>query len=447
MRILCILTLVCSALTPSSASRAQVDQGVFDHFNGQIRTQHPSWLQSNAWPLSTASDWDDDSIDNQSDILRGTKKADINDAPYGSPYQRLSYPGGDVPKTEGVCTDVVIRSLRNAGLDLQKDLYEDIVKRPSAFPMVKRPNRNIDHRRVKTLLPYFQRHHRSLPTNFVGNERSWAPGDVLFMQLFGDGRPDHVGIVSDRLGASGQPLVINNWAPGYRTDELDVLPLAPVTHRFRVERNQSQRVPKKGLEGIVQQTGVILPPNEQLVVVTADSKASSTAELRLLEKRGAKWVVVFGPKKVALGRSGLRVKKREGDGASPAGVFALGAAFGTDERPRGFKGKYRKVKSGDRWVDDPKSEHYNRWVGNAVPKDWSSAEDLSQYDLAMVIAHNLETPVAGHGSAIFLHTTDDTRTPTAGCTALKKPELKALLRKLDVAKKPFLVQVVADWHP
>ena len=64
----------------------------------------------------------------------------------------------------GVCTDVIIRSVRNAGLDLQKELHEDILKRRSAFPMIRKgkgPDANIDQRRVGTLLPYFQKHWES----------------------------------------------------------------------------------------------------------------------------------------------------------------------------------------------------------------------------------------------------------------------------------------------
>ena len=63
------------------------------------------------------------------------------------------------------------------------------------------------------------------------------------MQLFGDARPDHVGIVSDELGPSGRPLVINNWAPGYHTDALELPEWVPVTHRFRWVSQQTARPP------------------------------------------------------------------------------------------------------------------------------------------------------------------------------------------------------------
>lgn len=215
---------------PSAASSVRRDIGIFSELDGQVVLHAPRWLPNG---FRSRGDADGDGITDQLDILRGAKKADLNDAAYGSPYRKLSYPLGDVPRAEGVCTDVVIRALRNAGIDLQQVVHEDIKRRPRAFPMVKKPNPNIDHRRVKTLLPYFKRHWKALPTAFLGEEPTWQPGDVLFMQLFGDARPDHVGIVSDELGPSGRPLVINNWAPGWHTDALELPKWVPITHRFR----------------------------------------------------------------------------------------------------------------------------------------------------------------------------------------------------------------------
>ena len=216
---------------PERATRLQSDVGIFSEFDGLIALRKPSWLPDGI--DGGGGDADGDEIPDQLDILRGAKKADLNNAAYGSPYRKLRYPNGDVPRDEGVCTDVVARALRNAGIDLQRLVHEDIKHRPRSFPMVKQPNANIDHRRVKTLLPYFKGRWKSLPTSFPGNEETWLPGDVVLMQLFGDARPDHVGIVSDELGRSKTPLIINNWAPGFHTDAQDLLQWVPVTHRFR----------------------------------------------------------------------------------------------------------------------------------------------------------------------------------------------------------------------
>lgn len=181
-------------------------------------------------------DRDGDGIPDQVDILLGAKKTVLNGAAYGGGYQRLKYPGGDVPRTQGVCTDVVIRALRNAGFDLQVLLKRDIERHPKRYPMVRRkPDPNIDQRRVRTLLPWFKAHWRSHDTAPApATVMDWLPGDVVLMDTMRGPGPDHIGILSDRLGDSGFPLVINNWTDGAHTAEMDLLGWVPVTHRFRV---------------------------------------------------------------------------------------------------------------------------------------------------------------------------------------------------------------------
>ena len=462
------------------------DVGIYPEFNAQVRTESPPWLADlqrvQVGPTATqgaayashgtaialtskievrvadlgADDVDGDGIPNQIDVLLGAKKADLNDAQYQSVYRKLQYPGGDVPRNEGVCTDVIVRALRNAGIDLQKEVHQDIKRRPRAFSMVKRANPNIDHRRVKTIFPYFKRHWTSLPVTFKGHEETWIPGDIVFMQTMDDERPDHIGIVSDQLGPSGSPLIINNWTNGYKTDALDLLPAVPVTHRFRWKSSPPMPTQHRGLTGVLHQKELSLPPDaKQVVLVTASSGGSPTAMLRLLEQTRRGWRVVIGPERVALGKMGLKAgigisapattaSKREGDLSSPAGVFKLGKAFGSDS-PAGLRWPYQPVKAGDRWVDDPSSAHYNRWVSDSVTPDWNSAEDLTQYDLAIVIEHNTSSPRKGYGSAIFLHTTEDTTTPTLGCTALPKAKLVHVLKRLRPNKHPVLVQTPAVW--
>src|SRR5690606_32017799 len=149
-------------------------------------------------------------------------------------YHELDFPGGDVPRTEGVCTDVVIRALRNAGYDLQELVAHDIQNRPAAYPMVKKPDPNIDHRRVKTLLPYFQHAFTEFSPSHTDSAFPYLPGDVVFMDMTSAPGPEHIGIVSDTLGQSGFPLIINNWTEGTVTREMDLLGKYRVTHRFRV---------------------------------------------------------------------------------------------------------------------------------------------------------------------------------------------------------------------
>jgi uncharacterized protein YijF (DUF1287 family) len=142
---------------------------------------------------------------------------------------------GDVPREMGVCTDVIIRAVRNAGVDLQVLLNADIKRAPKAYPMVSRANPHIDQRRVKTLLPYFKRHWEAHSARFDDPEDPARPGDVIFMDTFpSKAGPDHIGILSDRLDDQGLPLVINNWTNGTVTAEMDLLTFVPVLHRFRL---------------------------------------------------------------------------------------------------------------------------------------------------------------------------------------------------------------------
>jgi uncharacterized protein YijF (DUF1287 family) len=174
-------------------------------------------------------DQDGDGIVDRLDILVGAKKLLYNHARYIERYVEISYPGGDVPRTEGVCSDTVVRALRNAGIDLQKEVHEDILRAPAAYPMVEKVNPNINHRRVKTLLPWFVRHWKQVPRG-----EPYLPGDVVFFDTFPmrDG-PEHLGVVSDTPGHTRAPVVINNWTDGAEDAEMDLIAFVPVTHHFR----------------------------------------------------------------------------------------------------------------------------------------------------------------------------------------------------------------------
>lgn len=176
-------------------------------------------------------DQDGDGLVNPLDVLVGAKKLCLNKATYSGEYRALKYPGGDVPRTEGVCTDTLVRALRNAGWDLQKGVHEDVLRKPRLYPLDgKQPDPNIDHRRIRMLLPWLKQFFVEVP-----KDAPYLPGDLVLFDTFPD-RPgsDHAGIVGDRLGKSGLPLVINNWDVGYVEQEMDLLPSVPVTHRFRV---------------------------------------------------------------------------------------------------------------------------------------------------------------------------------------------------------------------
>ena len=185
---------------------------------------------------AAAPDTDRDGIPDPLDVLIGAKKTVLNADDYTEGYVAIKYPMGDVPRTIGVCTDVVVRAVRNAGVDLQKALHEDIGRARRRYPMVKgNGDTHIDHRRVRTLLPYFQRHWERHSARLDDPADPLRPGDVIFMDTISSrSGPDHIGIISDRIGDAGLPLVINNWTNGTTTAEMDLLTFVPVLHRFRL---------------------------------------------------------------------------------------------------------------------------------------------------------------------------------------------------------------------
>lgn len=185
--------------------------------------------------VAKAHDQDHDGIPDPLDVLIGAKKTVLNAAAYTEGWTDIhQYPGGDVPRNQGVCTDVIVRAVRNAGVDLQKELHEDISRARAAYPK-NAGNSQIDQRRVLTLLPYFQRHWSKRTTKLDDPSDPLRPGDVIFMDTFPNkSGPDHIGIISDTVGESGLPLVVNNWTNGYSTSEMDLLPFVPVLHRYRL---------------------------------------------------------------------------------------------------------------------------------------------------------------------------------------------------------------------
>lgn len=150
---------------------------------------------------------------------------------YDPAYTRLAYPGGDVDRRKGVCTDVLIRAYRDGlGIDLQSAVHQDMAAKFAAYPRrwgLARPDRNIDHRRVPNLEKFWDRKGARLPLS--QRAQDWRPGDV-FTALVG-GRLPHTGIVSDRLAANGHPLVLHNIGAG--AQEEDELFAHQLTGHFR----------------------------------------------------------------------------------------------------------------------------------------------------------------------------------------------------------------------
>ncbi len=147
---------------------------------------------------------------------------------YDASYRRIPYPGGDVPDDVGVCTDVVIRSYRALGIDLQRAVHEDMSAAFSVYPErwgLRGPDPNIDHRRVPNLRTFFRRRGAELPVT-----SEFRPGDVVTWKL-PNHRP-HIGLVIDLPAADGtRPLVVHNVGAGPRID--DALLRYSITGHYR----------------------------------------------------------------------------------------------------------------------------------------------------------------------------------------------------------------------
>lgn len=150
---------------------------------------------------------------------------------YDGSYRKIGYPGGDVPDNIGVCTDVIIRCYRKLGIDLQKDVHEDMKKNFSLYPRnwgLKRPDTNIDHRRVPNLKTFFKRKGTKLPVSSSADD--YKPGDLVTWML--PGNLPHIGIVTDKRSDDGlRPMIVHNIGAGPVLE--DMLFSFKITGRYR----------------------------------------------------------------------------------------------------------------------------------------------------------------------------------------------------------------------
>ncbi len=156
---------------------------------------------------------------------------------YDASYVKIGYPNGDPGPDVGVCTDIVIRAYRAIGVDLQQRVHEDMTAHFHLYPSrrvygLKRPNSNIDHRRVTNLAAFFQRHGTTLTRSLKpGALPKWLPGDIVVFDLKGNGGTSHIGIISDRKGPDGLPLVFHHLPP-YPAED-DALSFIAVSGHYR----------------------------------------------------------------------------------------------------------------------------------------------------------------------------------------------------------------------
>jgi uncharacterized protein YijF (DUF1287 family) len=154
---------------------------------------------------------------------------------YDPAYFKIAYPNGDVPADKGVCTDVVIRAYRKLGVDLQKEVHEDMKNNFTVYPKnwgLKTTDKNIDHRRVPNLMVFFARHGKTLGR--AHNPENYKPGDIVTWHL--GGGITHIGIVINKKSSDGKRcLIVHNIGRGQEIS--DCLFSFPITGHVRYEIN------------------------------------------------------------------------------------------------------------------------------------------------------------------------------------------------------------------
>lgn len=183
--------------------------------------------------LKSKIDKDGDGIDDYTDILLGARA----EAERKPEYKSVYYAGGYPPETEGVCTDVIWRALRDAGYTLKDMVDEDISQNVEKYQRVNgKPDPNIDFRRVPNLKVYFERNYIILTTD-LNQIAEWQPGDIV---VFGS---KHIGIISDKRNKKGVPYLIHNG--GQYNREEDILELynqyEPISGHYRLKEDYAEK--------------------------------------------------------------------------------------------------------------------------------------------------------------------------------------------------------------
>ena len=133
---------------------------------------------------------------------------------YDPSYFAIAYPNGDVPDDKGVCTDVIIRAYRKIGIDLQKEVHEDMKANFNLYPKIwglKTTDKNIDHRRVPNLMTFFER--KEAGKSISKNAKDYLPGDIVCWNL--GGAITHIGIVVNKRSADGKRnMIVHNIGSG-----------------------------------------------------------------------------------------------------------------------------------------------------------------------------------------------------------------------------------------
>ena len=161
-----------------------------------------------------------DSIDQR--LVAAALERTTHSVRYDGSYFAISYPAGDVPSDIGVCTDVVVRAYRTLGIDLQQLVHLDMSENFDLYPSkqiwgLRKPDTNIDHRRVPNLQVFFKRNGTEIPTS--EDRESYRAGDIVTWML--PGNLPHIGIVTDKMSTStGNRMVVHNIGAGPKLEDM-----------------------------------------------------------------------------------------------------------------------------------------------------------------------------------------------------------------------------------
>lgn len=178
--------------------------------------------------VKSQTDFNGNGVDDYTDILLGARKDAENHPKYDSAYIAGGYPPDDI----GVCSDVVWRAFKNAGYSLRDMVDNDIRRRPEAYTEIKKPDIDIDFRRVRNLKVFFDKYAEKLTTD-ISKISEWQAGDIV---IFNNDK--HIGIVSDKRNSKGVTWIIHNGGQPQR--EEDYLKRAVVTSHYRFNASKTE---------------------------------------------------------------------------------------------------------------------------------------------------------------------------------------------------------------
>ncbi|MCL9684004.1 L,D-transpeptidase family protein [Legionella maioricensis] len=181
------------------------------------------------------------------------------------------------------------------------------------------------------------------------------------------------------------------------------------------------------------------PPGSSSQVIVVQSLGESKAQVTACQRKGRSWQGSLIPTFPAvIGKGGIAPigEKKEGDLKTPAGLYPLGEAFGTV--PLSLKMDYKYITADDKFIDDVTSNRYNTWVNGKTEAKSYEQMLIEPYKIGVIINYNMDPTIKGAGSAIFMHLWRSINVPTAGCVAMEKKNLMALLRWLDKKKHPYI---------